>query len=487
MKQLLRFGPLVALAAWLGMPGGVPPHAGSPPPPLVMAACALPDVKGDAQCGHLEVFEDRLRGSGRTITIQVARLPAESASRRPDPVFVLVGGPGQGAISSAADYARLLAPLRRYRDLVFVNQRGTGSSHPLPCDLYGDSLPGQLGDFMPLAIVARCRDALAAHASLSLYSTPLAMDDLDDVRAALGYDQINLESASYGTRAALVYLRAHGPHVRSVVLRSVSPTFVRQPLHFAEDAQAALDSAFIACERDSDCHGSFPNFRREFATVLSRLDEHPAGVFGDSVPGVLRPRAMLARGPFAEKIRLMLYAPEVTQYLPYIIHRAAAGDFAPFVDVATGMTAAIAHQVSVGMYLTVTCAEDVAQITAADLAAVPAGTFLGDYRVRQQRAACGIWPRAVLPAGYAAPVQSSVPALIISSAIDPVTPPRWGDTVRATLSRSRHVVLLAAPHAPANSCVQQMVVQFIESADAGAIDASCAANLRRPPFAHSLE
>jgi pimeloyl-ACP methyl ester carboxylesterase len=452
-----------------------------------MTACKLPGVGGDAHCGHLDVFEDRTRRSGRTISLHVALLPAESTPRLPDPVFVLVGGPGQGAIANAADYARLLAPLRQHRDLVFVDQRGTGSSNPLPCDLYGDSLSGRVGDFMPPAIVSRCRATLSAHAALSLYTTPIAMDDLDDVRAALGYDQINIESASYGTRAALVYLRAHGSHVRSLVLRSVSPTFVKQPLHFAEDAQAALDSTFSACEHDVDCHGSFPNVREEFATVLRRLDERPAMVFGDSVAGAARPAAMLARGPFTEKIRLTLYAPEVTKYLPYIIHRAAAGDFGPFVDVATEMTAAIANQVSVGMYLTVTCAEDVAQITAADSAAVTPRTFLGDYRVRQQVAACGIWPRAVLPAGYVAPVQSAVPALIISSAIDPITPPRWGDAVHATLSRSRHVVLPVAGHAPSNSCVQQMVARFIETADVRAVDASCAHALERPPFAHSLE
>ncbi len=483
----MQLAPVTLVVAGLGIAGGVPPGFGPAAPRIVMAACTLPGVPGESQCGQLDVFEDRVRGSGRTIGIHVARLLADSAVRRSDPVFVLVGGPGQGAIGSAADYARLLAPLRRHRDLVLVDQRGTGGSNPLPCDLYGDSLAGRLGDFMPPAIVTRCRDALAAHASLPLYSTPLAMDDLDDVRDALGYEQIDIEAASYGTRAALVYLRAHGSHVRSLVLRSVSPTFVKQPLHFAQDAQAALDSAFTACERDSDCHVSFPNFRHEFATVLRRLDARPARVFGDSAPGVPRPPAMLARGPFTEKIRLILYAPEVTRYLPYIIHRAAAGDFGPFVDVAADMTAAIANQVSVGMYLTVTCAEDVGQITAGDLAAAPGGTFLGDYRMRQQRTACGIWPRAVLPADYVGPVQSSVPALIISSAIDPVTPPRWGEAVRSTLSRSRHVVLLAGAHAPSDSCVQQMVVRFIESGDAGAVDASCAQAVRRPPFAHSLE
>ena len=183
----------------------------------------------------------------------------------------------------------------------------------------------------------------------------------------------------------------------------------------------------------------------------------------------------------------MLYAPEVTMYLPFVIHRAAMGDFEPFVNIATGMTQAIANQVSVGMYLTVTCAEDVAQITPTGLGAVPPGTFLGDYRVRQQTAACGIWPRAVLPAGYADPVRSNVPALIISSAIDPVTPPRWGEAVRATLAQSRHIVLPIAAHAPSDSCVRQMVVRFIESANAGDVDASCAQTLKRPPFAHSLE
>ncbi|HEU0301568.1 MAG TPA: alpha/beta fold hydrolase [Longimicrobium sp.] len=462
-----------------------------PPPPTPAAAaplrlepCDLPGIAaGEARCGHLDVFENRATQEGRRISLRVAVLPATGASRHPDPVFVLVGGPGQSAVENVRGYARLLAALRPGRDLVFVDQRGTGASNPLRCDLYGAT--GFLGDFLPLDAVRACRDSLVRRADLAQYTTEAAMDDLDDVRAALGYARINLEAASYGTRAALVYLRRHGGRVRSAVLRSVSATDATQPLHFAADAQAALDSLLVDCARDPACRTAFPDLRTDFRTVLERLDRGGVTVRTAAAAGADSAAVRLERGPFAERVRLILYSPDVSRYLPAMVTRAAGGDFGPFAELSSEMVQAVSSQLSLGMYLTVTCAEDVRRIDESQ--AVQGATFLGDYRLRQQRAACALWPRATVAPDYTSPVRSGVPVLLVSSAIDPITPARWGERVAQGLSRSRHVVLRNAPHSPATPCVMQMVAQFIENPDPQALDARCAAEGTRPPFASVAE
>ena len=450
---------------------------------LALSACTLENLSEPALCGSLEVFEDREAGTGRRIALRVAVLPALGAAPRPDPIFVLVGGPGQSAVDNAASYARLLAPLREERALIFVDQRGTGGSNPLPCDLYSKQPYGTLGDFFPQDAVRECRDRLQGGADLRLYSSALAAEDLDEVRAALGYEQINLEAASYGTRVALLYLRGHSDRVRAAVLRSVSPPWVKQPLHFAEDAQAAFDSLAAACMADPVCQEAFPNFEEEFDSVLARLDDGDVTVELPPAEEAGPPRTIqLSRGAFAEKVRLMLYAPELSSFLPLLIHLAASGDFGPFTELAAELGEQIARVGSNGMYLSVTCAEDVARITPEEAANPWPGTFLGDYRVRQQRAACSLWPMGDLPGDFADPVRSNTPVLLISSTIDPITPPYWADEVVEGLGNARHVRVPNASHSPASECVMAIERDFIGAGSAEGLDLQCLAEIRRPPF-----
>ena len=463
------------------------PRVASEPSTLVLSDCSLPSLNEHGLCGGLDVFENREARAGRRIRLRIAVLPARDTSSRTDPIFIIVGGPGQSAVDNAASYAALFAPLRAERAMVFVDQRGTGGSNPLPCDLYSSHPSGPLGDFLPLDAVKACRTVLTHDADLRFYSSALAADDLDDVRAALGYEQINIEAASYGTRVALLYLRRHSVHVRSAVLRSVSPPWVRQPLHFAEDAQAAFDSLAAACRAEPACHMAFPRFKEEIESVLARLGAGGGTVKLAGADSSKPSRSiLLSRGAFAEKVRLMLYAPEVSRFLPLLLHRAASGDFVPFAELAEEMGEQIAHLASIGMYLSVTCPEDVAQITPAEAANTWPRTFLGDYRVQQQRAACALWPSGPLPPDFVAPIRSDAPVLLISSTTDPITPPRWADEVARSLVNSRHVLVPNAGHSPSTRCVMAIERQFMIDASPAGIDLRCLDEARRPPFALAL-
>jgi pimeloyl-ACP methyl ester carboxylesterase len=277
-------------------------------------------------------------------------------------------------------------------------------------------------------------------------------------------------------------VRAHSDRVRAAVLRSVSPPRLKQPLHFAEDAQAAFDSLAAACRADPSCRAEFPDFEDEFASVLARLDGGGVDVVRPAADGAPPRTLRLTRGAFAEKVRLMLYAPELSSFLPLLVHLAAGGDFGPFAELAEEIGQQIARVGANGMYLSVTCAEDVARITPEEAANPWPGTFLGDWRVRQQRAACALWPLADLPADFADPVRSDVPVLLISSTIDPITPPRWADEAAEELTNARHVRVPNAAHSPSSACVMTIVSEFLRAASPEALDLGCLAEIRRPPF-----
>ncbi|HEU4796969.1 MAG TPA: alpha/beta fold hydrolase, partial [Pyrinomonadaceae bacterium] len=235
MSKHSRFAGLFAVALLATIQVTSASLKDKPKPSLALKPCEIRGAK-DAKCGTLEVFENRASRKGRKIPLNILVLPATGQTRGPDPLFYFVGGPGSAATEDAPGIAQILAGVRQHRDLVFVDQRGTGKSNPLNCDLFDLADPQSFfGAFLPLEAVRKCRQQLEPKADLTLYTTNIAMDDIDDVRAALGYDQINLMGGSYGTRAALVYLRRHPKHVRAVVLHGVSPTNQFMPLNFAQD------------------------------------------------------------------------------------------------------------------------------------------------------------------------------------------------------------------------------------------------------------
>ncbi len=431
--------------------------------------CTLPDVKGGAFCGSFEVYENRDAQAGRKIALRIAVLPALAARPEPDPVFIINGGPGEGAVDSAPDPAR--DPLRRRRDIVLVDTRGTGGSNPLTCKIWGDGT--RLDHIFPLDAVETCRDQLRQHADLALYTTAAAMDDLEDVRRYLGYGQVNLIGTSYGTLASQVFIARHPESVRSVVLESVARYADPSPLYHARNAQQGLELLARDCAHDGACHAAFPHFADEAAQVLARLAQQPAHVT-IAIPDRPKPVTVtLTRSAAADAMRFSLYSSEAA-HLPLWVHRAAGGDLRHLALAAVEVRMALQQELALGLLFSVTCAEDLSRIDPATIPQLTAGTFYGDDRVREQLAVCAVWPHAPKPAGPATLPSSTVPALLIAGERDPVTPPTDAAAVAANFTRGQLVIIPSGAHASDSTCTQRLIADFIARGTAQGLNTACA-------------
>jgi pimeloyl-ACP methyl ester carboxylesterase len=445
--------------------------------------CRLDGIDEELYCGRLTVFENRETRTGRTIDLNIVALPALDQKNKAEPLFDFAGGPGASSVDRADFYAGPGRAYRRRHDVVCVDQRGTGKSNRLA--IPREKTPSYyLSEMFPVDYVKQMRHVLEQRADLTKYTTSIAMDDLDDVRAWLGYDRINLFGGSYGTQAALVYMRQHPEHVRSAILAAVAPTDLKMPLHHAESGARAMDLLLDECEKDPDCHTAFPQIRDDWKKVLAQLEEQPARV-EYSAPGKTAPTTVeIQRGVFGEKIRTWMYERDKAARIPLIVHHAAGGDFAPFLKEAIGPS--IPDFVADGMYLSVTCAEDVPFIDPAEAANLTAGNPFGNYRVFQQTRACGMWPRGEIPSDFLEPVRSNAPVLIFSGNMDPVTPPKYGEEVARYLPNSRHVVIPQAGHGVDGlkdpGCIDRIAIEFLDKGDAKNLDVSCIEGMKPPPF-----
>jgi pimeloyl-ACP methyl ester carboxylesterase len=466
-------------------------QSSSEPSKLVLQPCKLTGVEDSAQCGRYEVFENRATKEGRKISLNVMVLPAKGPNRQPDPFIYIPGGPGSSAVEDAPGIARAFARIREQRDLLFIDQRGTGGSNPLNCHFFNAANPqSYLGYFFPLEDIKECRRELEPKADLKLYTTSIAMDDFEEVRAALGYRQLNLFGASYGTRAAMVYLRRHPQSVRTVTLHGVSPTNHYMPADFPQQTERALQGILSECAADGACNKAFPNLQAESKAVLGRLIKEPVEVtIKPSGPGSGQGKSFtvkLSRNLAAEAIRYMMYSSGMSPQIPWFLHQAALGNFAPLAESAIRFRRDIVATGSNGMYLSITCAEDLPWIPPGQGERLAENTFLGDYRLKQQREACALWPRAEIEASYGEPVRSSLPVLIFSGQWDPVTPPANGEQAARHFSNGLHVVVPQAGHGFGGlqglECIERLNTEFVNSGTTKGLDTSCVNNIRRRPF-----
>jgi pimeloyl-ACP methyl ester carboxylesterase len=452
---------------------------------IELRPCRLLTYDAGALCAKHAVFEDRAAKAGRVIEINVLILPALARAPAPDPVFFIAGGPGQGAARIArAGEDSLMRALRAERDLVFIDQRGTGDSHRLICAATGDrgSLQYYFREIFDIDMVRSCRRSLEERADLKFYTTLLALEDIEEIRRALGYDKINLHAVSYGTLGALEYLRRYPEHVRSAVLAGVASPAAKVPLHFARSTERAMHQLIAACAEDESCRSSFPRLQEDLDTVLNAFARGPVR-FELEPPGAKTTQTVaLSRGVFVERLRLMLYDHSSASLLPLLIHRAAQGDWRPFGQVAVRPASAPAYTLSLGTYLTITCSESVAFIDPDEIGEKTANTLLGDYRTRRHQAACAEWPRGDVSADFFLPVKTDVPVLLLSGDIDPATPQEFAKIISQSLPNSRHIVLRNTPHNYHSDCARRLAIEFIKNGLAEDLNPRCAEGMRRPPF-----
>jgi pimeloyl-ACP methyl ester carboxylesterase len=470
---------VTALAAGLGLLLLVSTGFASAIGPL--RDCRVAGIKNSVRCGSVQRALDPARPEGRSITVQFVVVPALARRRLADPVFLLAGGPGQSAISLAGPALGLFQRLANRRDLVFVDQRGTGQSAPLYCEeSHQAPLAEQADAERQVQRLATCRRQLQAlpHGDLRYYTTTLAMQDLDAVREHLGAAQINLVGASYGTRAALEYQRQFPSRVRRLVLDGVAPPDMVLPASSGLDAQAALDALFADCATQASCTAAYPRLRQAWTDLLESLPRlahiaHP--VTGESEAVTVTRDMVLAA------VRAPLYSPTLASALPVAITQAAQGRFTALLGLNSIQRAAKATRIAEGMHFSVLCAEDMPRLEAAR----ELSRDFGDSGLHSVARICSDWPRGEVPAAFYNVTSSAAPALLLSGGLDPATPPRHGERIASALgSKARHIVVAHAGHGVLGiGCMRDVLYRFIgaeDDAQALAVDAQCVAAIPRP-------
>jgi len=444
---------------------------------IALSECRLPKLSLAAQCGTLDVAENRAAPGGRRIAIAIAMLPANTLDPKRDPLFILAGGPGQAA-SHLGPFAAQLTGVRKDRDIVLVDPRGTGRSSPLECAALKpqDALTAAF-DIDPVESAVACARELAARGvDARQYTTEAWIADLDAVRAAMGYGRINLWGGSYGTRVALEYMRRHPDRVRSVVLDGVAPPSMRVTLDVWPSRDAALTALIDACAASAPCRAAHPDLAATLAAIGASL-----GVTGREVAYV-DPRTGDARhirmtfDHVLAALQPFLYSPEFRALLPEVLARTAAGDYGPLLATLDLVTGDLAEQLNPALHYSVTCAEDVARVSRAD-----AEHALANVRTaavaRRALAVCDVWPRGAAPTDAATPVRSDIPALILSGGLDPVTPPANGALVANTLAKSRHVIARGYGHIVSlHACGPQLIAAFIDDPTFAGLPQDCVAH-----------
>jgi pimeloyl-ACP methyl ester carboxylesterase len=438
--------------------------------------CELEEVSGRVECGALSVPEDRVTAGGRRIDINYVVLRASRPTTLA-PVFRFAGGPGAGSIGLARSAGRLVRSARVDRDIVLVDQRGTGRSNPLVCPSNVISDPAAaFGHVFDLDEIRRCRDTLVERANLSLYTTAHAVQDIDDVRAHLGYDRVLLWGGSYGTRMAQAYAREYPDRVVAMVLDGVVPFGMTLPGTYAASAQQSLDKVLAACRDEPSCRASHPDLESQFARLERRLRDGPLRATVSDRRGRAVPVEM-SLGDLSCALRGILYNGSAARELPGMIERAAqSGDLSEFAQRHWERAAGLSGRVAVGMHLSVLCPEDVDLIRDEDLPALVVGSFMDRYLIDSYRRACDVWNVAPIDPAFNEPLSSDVPTLLLSGSFDPVTPPAFGELVASTLANSRHIVVPDGGHGVATRCAGPAVSHVLTTGSLDGLPVVCEAS-----------
>lgn len=460
---------------------GCAPAPETPPPTLALERCHVRGVDAETRCGVLSVPEDPARPEGRQIPLRVVVLPAVSPTPDPDPLFLLAGGPGQASSEIIHAVHGSLSRILARRDLVFVDQRGTGASNPLDCPEDEQDPLTRLGEPTDPEELRACRAQLEERADLGFYGTSLAADDLDRVAEALGYERVNVFGGSYGTRLALEWARRHPERVRTLILDGVAPPDEAILAGSVGDARAAFEALAEDCAADPGCQHLDP--RADLLALLTELHEAPRSLTLDHPRTGESLTIELDAVHLAGMVRGILYAPTLARVLPLALRQAREGDLAPLLAQFSVVGTGAAEAMSLGLTMTVVCAEDHPRIPVAEEGGAPSLDLIGRSGQLGFDELCAEWPRAAVDPSFYEPVALSIPTLILSGGLDPVTPPRLGERARQSLDNAVHGVAPEVGHGVITMpCAPRLMRKLLEAGSVAGLDVSCLEDIQRPAF-----
>ena len=436
-------------------------------------------ISESALCGTLEVLENRADPGGRSIELAWAVIEARTANPEADPVFFLAGGPGQSARDIAPLMANALSDVNRTRDLIFLDQRGTGGSNALECDFGEETFITEADLEQINDLLRECHRKLDA--DVRHYTTIDGAEDLEALRLHLGLDRINLVGGSYGTRMAQVYLRRHPDRVRSVIIDGVVPMRLKLGAEHAEMLDRAIDKLLARCAGVATCSDNFPDLAQAFERLKSQYAESPVTI------QVTHPRTGVAEelefsaAVLATSLRFLAYSPVSQMMIPYLIHEAATTGSPERLAAQALMTSdQMSEGIAIGLNFAVGCSEDWPYWPSNNDAA---GTLLGNSFAELYSQVCDWWPADPVGPEFHLPFDADVPILILSGELDPVTPPRYGEEAKAQFSNSFHIVSEGRGHITiTNSCIGAIATEFIAEAGVEALDTECTERIGPEPF-----
>ena len=437
-----------------------------------------------ARCGTMLRPENPADPDSPDIAIRVAVVSALNLSPEPGPFVPIAGGPGQSSVEFYLQIQGALEDVRRNRDILLVDQRGTGASSRMDCPIDDDALLFETEFTLDdtLGYVEECLEVLPHDPRY--FTTSVAVTDLEAIRSALGYTQLNLYGVSYGSRVAQHFARRYPESTRTVVIDGVVPPQIALGPEIATESQEAVDNILARCAADADCNERFPDIASTFADVVAQLREAPMEV---TVPhpntGRLQ-EVVLGPGQFAGAVRLLVYSPNTIALLPLFIHEAGQGNFGPIASQFMLTALSMRDALAIGMHNAVMCTEDMPFLdrTTIDHESI-AASYIGSFQLETLEAMCDIWPAGPIDPEFKAPVATDIPFLLLSGDADPITPPRYAEMAAVDLGNAAHLVGKHQGHGQiVVGCTGDIVSDFVASADPAGLDIECMERSFVTPF-----
>ena len=448
----------------------------------INAGPGMPGVK--ARCGTMLRPENPADPDSTEIEIRVAVVPALNLSPEPDPVVPIAGGPGQGSIEFYLLVRHAFEDLRRDRDILLIDQRGTGESARMDCPLDDDQLlfESEFSVDDTMTFIEQCLGELPHDPRY--FTTSVAVTDIEAIRQALGYTALNLYGVSYGSRVAQHFARRYPESTRTVIVDGVVPPQISLGPEIATESQKAVDSILARCAEDAACNDRFPDIVSTFERVVAELREAPIEVAVPHPNTGRIERLSFGPGHFAGAVRLLVYSPSTIALLPLFIHEAGQGNYGPLA--AQFMLTALQMQdtLAIGMHNAVMCTEDIPFLdtTTIDHDLI-AASYMGSFQLEMLEAMCSVWPAGPIDAEFKVPLTTDIPFLLLSGDADPITPPRYADMAAVDLGKAAHLVGKHQGHGQITvGCMGRIVADFVAAADPASLDAKCMERSFVTPF-----